>query len=116
MIISNGWGFLVAVIVFGCSLLMELATESLYGDDTYYQTHAWPLSVALLAAAVLVELLGRYLDRRPKRVVIDKATGEELVLGERNDLFFIPVRYWPAILTVVSLIQLVARYLQTLTL
>jgi hypothetical protein len=113
MIIWNGWGFLVAVIVFSSSLLMELATESFYGDATYYQTHAWPLTVALLVAAVLVWVGAQFLDRRPKRVVIDKETGQELVLGQRDDLFFVPVRYWPLILVAAALSQLIARYLQS---
>ena len=111
MIIWNGWGFLVAIIVFGCSLLGEIATESFFSNDTYYQSHVWPLTVALLAAAVLVWLLGLYLGRRPKRVVIDKATGQELVLDGKDDLFFVPVRYWPLLLVAAAIVQLVVRYL-----
>lgn len=116
MIIWEGWGFMVAVIVFGCSLLMELATESFFRDDGYYQAHALPLTVALLAAAALVWVGGLFLSRRPKRVVIDKETGQEFVLGKPDSLFFIPVRYWALILVAVAIVQLVVRYLQTQTL
>lgn len=113
MIIWEGWGVMVAVIVFGCSLLMELATESFFDDENYYQAHAWPLTVALLIAAALVWVGGIFLERRPKRVVIDKETGKEFVLGKPDSLFFIPVRYWAPILAAIAVVQLVVRYLQT---
>jgi hypothetical protein len=47
-----------------------------------------------------VWVLSQQLAKRPVRTVIDKATGQELTLGERHDLFFVPLRYWPGILLV----------------
>ena len=38
--------------------------------------------------------LGWWLRTRPARIVIDKATGKEIVLRRRHALFFIPMFYW----------------------
>jgi hypothetical protein len=54
MIIWRGWGFLVAVFAFGASLAMELITESITEDDDFYQTEAWPLALAFVAAGVVI--------------------------------------------------------------
>lgn len=97
MIIWSGFGFLVAVIGFGSLVLAEAMTEGFFHDQTYYQTHAWPKLVACWFAAALVYGVGRWLDRQPGRAMIDKATGQEVVLRKKHALFFIPVRYWPYI-------------------
>lgn len=98
MIIWRGWGFLVAVFVFGCSLVMELVTESVMRDDTYYQQQAWPLTSAIALAGLLSWFVGSALNRRGGRTVVDQATGETLTIGGRHDFFFIPMQYWGPIL------------------
>jgi hypothetical protein len=97
MIIWSGFGFLVAIIGFGSLVLTEVITKSSFHDETYYQTHGWPKLVAFWVAAALVYLVGLWLDRQPGRAMIDKATGQEVVLKRKHALFFIPVRYWPYI-------------------
>jgi hypothetical protein len=57
VIIWSGWGFLVAVIVFGASLATELVTEAV-GDDRFYQTQAWPLALALILSGVTIWTVG----------------------------------------------------------
>jgi hypothetical protein len=39
-----------------------------------------------------------------KRVVIDKETGEEIVLASNHSLFFVPVQLWPVIFVVIGLV------------
>jgi hypothetical protein len=98
MIIWSGLGFVVAIIGFGCLLLTEVITRSSFHSDTYFQTHGWPKLAALWIAAALVYAVSLWLNRAPGRVMIDKATGEEVVLKKNHSLFFIRVRYWPYIL------------------
>jgi hypothetical protein len=111
MIIWSGWGFMVAVLVFALSLATELGVESYFGDDRYYQTHAWPLAAALLVAAAVTWLWGSRLNRGPGRTVIDKQTGREEVIGGpgRHRLFFVPMQYWGPILAVGALVSLILR-------
>lgn len=109
MIIWSGWGFLVAVFVFGASLAMEIVTESLAGDDTLYQTQAWPLALALVAAGIATWFVGKYLNARGARIVIDKATGKELTIDGRHNFFFIPMHYWGPVLIVLAVLAFVLR-------
>ena len=98
MIIWRGFGWAVVAITFAVLVSTELGVERQFADEQYYQTHGWPKLFALAVSAAFVWLLSAYLKGRPGRVVIDKATGEELTLGKDHDLFFIPVRYWPILL------------------
>lgn len=41
MIIWQGYGWLVAVVAFGCSLLANLIFNATHGEG-YYDHHKWP--------------------------------------------------------------------------
>jgi hypothetical protein len=97
MIIWNGKGYLVAVIIFLLLVGAEFGSEALFADERYYQMHGWPLAAAMAVAAVVVWFLGNHLHKTGGRVVIDKATGQEMTLGGNDSLFFIPVRFWAPI-------------------
>jgi hypothetical protein len=92
MIIWKGWGFLVAVFTFGASLAMELITESIAGDDTFYQNEAWPLALALVLAGVLTWFVGRKLQARGA-----------------HTFFFIPMHYWGVALIALAVLPFVLR-------
>jgi hypothetical protein len=107
MIIWTGLGFLVAVIVFGFSLAFNLAFNALWGEG-YYDTHKWPFAISLFLSAIACWLLGLALRKRTARTVIDKATGQEIVLNRSNhSLFFIPMHFWGPILAVIAVVVLV---------
>ncbi len=99
-IIWSGKGYLVCVIVFGCSLIANLICNATIGPG-YYDHHKWPFAVSLVVSAAACWSLGDYLRKRNDRVVIDKQTGEEFVINQsRHTLFFIPMHWWGAILLV----------------
>lgn len=102
MVVWRGYGIVVALLAFAALLLTEVTVESVFGDQTYYQSHGWPKFLALVVAAGAVWALARGLQGRD-RIVVDKATGHELVLRDRHDLFFVPLRYWPGILVAVGI-------------
>ena len=87
MIIWSGFGFLVAVIVFGCSLLMELITESFMKDDQFYQKSAWAFPLALILAGGLTFACDTMLRSRTPG---------------QNSLFFIPMKWWGPLLAVIG--------------
>lgn len=98
MIIWNGLGFLVAVIIFGSSLAMNLIFDDICGQG-YYDNHKWPFAISLICSSILCGVLGYYLKKRTDRVVIDKETGEEQVINmSKHSLFFIPMHYWCPVL------------------
>jgi hypothetical protein len=112
MIIWSGWGFLAAVIGFGCVLLSEFGVEAAMNDDQYYQNNGWPKLVALLVAAVIVWPIGRTLNRpRPEREITLPNTGERVVVqsGGGHSLFFIPMQYWAPLFVVLGIVGLFAK-------
>ena len=110
MLIWRGLGCLVAVITFLVSLMLEFAIERFYKDDTYYQTHAWPLALAFFISALIIFTWNyNYLKNEPSRILIDKDSGSEVSIKRAYDLFFINVKYWPLILLALSLLQFVIK-------
>jgi hypothetical protein len=107
MIIWRGWGFLVAVFAFGASLVTELVTESMTGDDHFYQREAWPLALACVVAGIVTWFVGKKLQARGARVVIDKATGQELTIGDSHTFFFVPMHYWAVVLIALAALPFV---------
>lgn len=104
MIIWRGLGILVAVICFAALILTEKVSENITGDDQFYQQHGWVVLIGLLVAATLTYGLHRLLRLQKGRVVIDKETGEEIVLSPKHSLFFIPVQLWPAVFVILGLV------------
>jgi hypothetical protein len=98
MIIWNGLGFLVAVIVFGFALACNLAFDAVWGKG-FYEAHLWTVGMAMFLSAPVTWALHLWFGRRTDRIVIDKETGEEFTVARTdNSLFFIPVRYWTPLL------------------
>jgi hypothetical protein len=98
MIIWRGKGIVVAIITFGCLVLTELITRSVFGDERYYQTHGWPKVAGFWLAAGLVFALRSWLGGRQERTLVEKETGKEIKLSSEGALFFVTVRFWPLIL------------------
>lgn len=97
MLIWRGWGILVFVLGLAPALLVQLAGDAVLGQG-YYVAHRWPKFVALALGAGLVWLLARVLAGRPARVLVDKATGEEVTVSGGDHLLFVPVRFWPPVI------------------
>jgi hypothetical protein len=86
MIIWQGWGFLVAVIFFAVSVLVEKMVDTQTFNPFYYQQNGWPKLLASVISAVLVFLLSKYLAKKGKKA------------KSRHALFFIDIAKWPYIL------------------
>ena len=106
MIIWKGAGFIVAVVAFVMLLLTELAVEAAFTDERYYQTHGWPKLVAFFISGCIVLFIGKYLNKKEGKVLIEKDTGKEVVLKAEHSLFFISVGYWGYILFALGVIFL----------
>lgn len=106
VIIWRGLGFLVAVIVFACSLAANLILNATYGDG-YYDHHKWPFALSLLVSAAICWFVGVNLRKSSDRLAIDKESGKEFVVNRpKHALFFIPMHLWGPILAVIAVILL----------
>ena len=109
MIIWRGWGILVALIAGGAVVLMQVGSDALLGPGTYARHNGWLLPVGLLVAALLIWPLGRRLNGRAARTLLDPATGQQVTLRRDHSLFFIRMEYWAAILALAALVLAVAE-------
>jgi hypothetical protein len=109
MIIWKGAGFIVAVVAFLMLLLTEYSVEALFADEKYYQAHGWPKLVGLFIAGCIVLLVGKYLNKKEGKVLIEKDTGKEVVVKSEHSLFFIKVEYWGYILFALGIIFLFVK-------
>ena len=99
MVIWQGFGIIIPFVVVLMTQGFIFVAEKLSGPGAYDANPLWP-SVDLGLTAILITALGMYLRRRGARVVIDKETGQELVLRSKHSLFFVPMEYWGGILLV----------------
>jgi hypothetical protein len=100
MIIWKGYGFLVLVIavVLGAAVSMLFKQFGLSED--------LGAGIGALIAAVAIWFTGAKLNSPAKnRTVVDKRTGQEIVLQPGHSLFFIKVQYWAFIVGAIGLLM-----------
>ena len=95
MVIWSGFGFVVAIVVFACSLLMEWITERATGNEEFYQQSPWALPLALLTGGVISSLIAIAFVPAHER--------------NRHTLFFIPMLWWGPLLAVIAAAILIYR-------
>ncbi|MCG8459152.1 MAG: hypothetical protein MI919_22990 [Holophagales bacterium] len=101
MIVWSGWGILVPILVFLVLIATQLVTEALFGKGSYGASeHAQ--AIAFAVSAVLVGLVGTYMNRKI-RIEIDEVTGDGFNVQSRHSFFFIPFQYWGLIVLALGL-------------
>jgi hypothetical protein len=98
MIIWRGLGILVPIIVGVLTVCTSFLVNLIMKNEDYSKWHYWPKALGVVIAAVAVWFVGKYLNSRPGKVVVEKATGKEIVLRKRHDLFYLKFEYWAFIL------------------
>jgi hypothetical protein len=108
MIIWSGFGFLAGVVPVLCYMAIVKLIQIQYGP-AYTASHSWPGALGTLLGAFAVWIIAEKLEA-PTRVLTDEATGERVIFRKRHSLFFVPMRWWTAILIAVALWMLVAKH------
>ena len=112
MLVWQGFGIAAALIPIALIFVVTVLWGAIVGSSTPSDRDSTLIvAIAALASAPLVYLLGRRLDRRPGRTMVDKATGQEVVLRDSHTLFFVPMKYWAWLLAIVGLVVLVVGLL-----
>lgn len=107
MIIWSGKGFLSVLFLLGGIIITQGCIETITGQKPAQMNHDLMWGCSFVLAAIANFFLVRHLGRTPKRVVVDKATGEEFEMNSTGSLFFIPTPWWTRIYSVVAVIFLV---------
>ncbi len=97
LLIWQGLGIVVIAIPILAFFVAYLAVDAILGVAVTVRWAVLITGLSLVASGELIRRFGRWLDRKPGREVIDKATGEEITLRPAHTLFFIPVRIWAGI-------------------
>lgn len=103
MLIWSGWGILVALFAMAGLVGGALLDQA----DPMLKGYGVPLGAVL--AAALTFGLASWLGRDAGRVLVDPATGQQVVLRRRDSLFFIPVRIWTYIFLGMGAIMLTTQ-------
>ena len=98
MIVWSGFGWVVAIIAFACLLLGNM----ILGDS--WSGNTWAQSGAMLVAAAITYAFDRFfLSKRADKTLMNKETGEDVILRKNDSLFFVPVRFWPFVLIAIAI-------------
>jgi hypothetical protein len=109
IIIWRGAGGLVILIGILVCLGMNIFTSKTFEEPDYFQKYLWPKLLALAIAGACCWFIGRYLNSRPPRILVDQATGQEISWKPRHELMFIKMEYWGLIFAGIGLVLLVTQ-------
>lgn len=110
IIIWKGLGGLVILIGILTCLVMNIATSAMFNQTTYFQENLWPKLVALWVAGAGCWFLGRYVNGKPARIVIDESTGQEIHQKPNHHLMFIKMEFWGVIFGIIGLVLLLISF------
>ncbi|HZE87409.1 MAG TPA: hypothetical protein VE090_04345 [Methylomirabilota bacterium] len=101
--IWTGWGIVVPLLVGAAFVLTQTLGNAIFGPY-FYETNDWTKVFAVILASISMWFLGRYLNKRPGRTLIDKKTGHEVVFKKNHTFFFIKVEYWAIIVPILAIL------------
>lgn len=111
MIIWRGWGVIALIIMTLTAVAIEGILEATVGLPNgikqYRVEHPWVWLVSFGLAAVFCWFAGTALERRElknAKIVTDKETGQDIRLIGRNDMFWIPVKWWSVVYVVLAIV------------
>lgn len=103
MIIWSGYGFMVPVFAAISLLGVESGLDSLTGNADFYRSHPWAISLALIICALSTYGLDRLLRLKKGKKIVDAKTGNITYVVTGHSLYYIPVKWWPAIFCLLAL-------------
>ena len=104
MIFWSGKGFFSILFVLLGVMIAQWAIEVATGQKPAQQDHDLMWGLSFTIASLTNGLFVWKLSKSPKRIVVDKATGEELELSTMGSLFFIPTKWWTPLFAAIAVI------------
>jgi hypothetical protein len=97
---------MVPLIAFAAFLVVVGLGVAIPGNSPAEHMAMFPITGVL--AGVGIWLFDQRMDKRPKRVLIDEASGQRFAVGaDAGSFFFIPTKFWAFIVPALSAIALV---------
>ncbi|GJE13613.1 MULTISPECIES: hypothetical protein [Methylobacterium] len=108
LFIWSGWGIVVIPVVIGTAVAVGALGGSALRALGHPELTFLAVSLGLFAAAAANWIVGRRLNGRPPRELIDPATNQRVLLRRRHALFWVPVQYWSVPVALAALVPLLA--------
>lgn len=94
----TGSGPIVVVVFIGLTFGAQVLFREWTGDGRYFLHHKSAGLLIFAFAGIVVWFLGKFMNRKPLRVVEMDQEGRKLVNKPRHTIWFIPAEYWGPIL------------------
>lgn len=102
MIIWKGWGILALLIPLVISVAVGAGVDYYYGEN-FYKNSTWAMPIVLGFSAIIVFFVGRKVNNKLGRILIDPENNEEIELKTTHSMFWIPLQYWGIIILAISI-------------
>jgi hypothetical protein len=111
--INRGWAvpLLVLFVVFVSSAFVELITESITHNESFYQEHYGAVAIALLISAMICWQLGRKLNRAEAVTSGGKKQRREFVGRPSHLRSSVTIEHWAFLLVIVAGFLLLQAFL-----
>jgi len=94
MVFWSGFGFLAIIIPAIVLIVTQIVIDFFLGKG-FYTNHYIIQSFGLYLSSIFIWVIGKYLQKRKAKVLIDKETGKEVIIDYSNHtFFFIKLHYW----------------------
>jgi hypothetical protein len=106
MIVWQGYGILVPVILAATWILIPISLRAVIPDTAFTPYFKYISAFSLFLGALAVWFVGRKLNCGKGLELLNEKTGEKIVLKSKHTLFFIKMEYWsiPALLFLVFIL------------
>jgi len=98
MVVWSGRGYLSVIVLLASLFFFILVLPSSISNYSFF--------ISGFIAAGFSWYFGEKWNIKAERIVIDEKTGERLTVQNNHTLFWIPMQYWGAIFSILSLIIL----------
>ena len=97
ILIWSGLGLLPVGLGFLALVVGDIAVDATKGAQL--GAHAMFLAsmapgLCIVVAGAFTWSIGRALNRAPGRLLVDKKTGQEILLRRRHSLYWVPMQWW----------------------
>ncbi len=103
MIVWSGRGFLSVLVL----AVVLVALTSVLPKEQNNLSYA----ISLFVAGIFSWIMGKKWNESNQKSLVDKETGEEIILKPNHSLFWIKMQYWGVIFGILGIVMLVKSFL-----
>ena len=107
MFFWRGQGIYVVLILFASILITTLFASLILRVENDFSGSKWFLFATFNMAGFFCWRIGNRINSKYPKILIDPKTNEEVEIIERHTFWFIPIKYWGIIYSVIGIYALI---------